>query len=179
VSPFLLSITLLASASFADDALRVGANAEDFATGAVVVAAAVPQNEQRWLTYTNARFDYSITYPSSLTAQGEADNSDGQVFRSAKGGAELRVWGSNNALNQTLAGAYKEAVAEINQNGTVTYKVLGRNSFVVSGTRGGKVIYQKTLLRGDVFKSFTFEYPVSSKSTYDPVTNRIANSFKG
>jgi hypothetical protein len=82
-------------------------------------------------------------------------------------------------LNQTLAGAYKEAVAEINQNGTVTYKVLGRNSFVVSGTRGGKVIYQKTLLRGDVFKSFTFEYPVSSKSTYDPVTNRIANSFKG
>ncbi len=43
-------------------------------------------------TYSNARFDYSISYPAGLLeAQGEADNGDGQTFRAKDGHAEMHV----------------------------------------------------------------------------------------
>lgn len=138
------------------------------------------QKAERWNTYANARFNYSISYPSSLAAQGESANGDGQVFRSGDGAAELRVWGSNNALNQTLEAAYQEAITDLEQHGgSVSYKLLRGNFFVVSGRQGNTIVYQKTLLRGDVFKAFTFTYPAGAKSTYDSITTRIANSFKG
>jgi hypothetical protein len=126
-------------------------------------------------TYTNARYGYSISYPSNLLVpQGEADNGDGQAFRSKDGGAELRVYGSQN-LGDGLAGAYKEAQA----GKSVTYKTMKGNWFVVSGRDGGKIFYQKTMFKGDVFKTFIIEYDESQKSTYDAVTTRIARSFAG
>ena len=135
---------------------------------------------ERWHTYANARFDYSISYPSLLVPQGESTNSDGQVFLSHDKAAELRVWGSNNALNQSLADVYRQAISDLEQDrGLVSYKVLHSDFFVVSGTRNRKIVYQKTFLRGDVFKTFTFSYPASGKAVYDSITTRIANSFKG
>lgn len=126
-------------------------------------------------TYTNARYDYSISYPSSLlVAQGEADNGDGQAFRSKDGAAEMRVYGSQN-LGGGLAESYREA-----QSGRdVSYKTMKGNWFVVSGRSGGKIFYQKTMLRGDVLKTFIIEYDESRKSIYDAVTARIARSFIG
>ena len=150
-----------------------------------IFLAALPGNGhasagQRWNTYRNSRFNYSISYPASLVPQGEAANGDGQVFRSPDSTTELRVWASHNTLNQTLAAAYEQAIADFEQGGgSVSYKVRRGNFFVVSGTQSGKIVYQKTLLRGDVFKAFIFAYPVGAKSTYDPVTTRIAGSFKG
>jgi hypothetical protein len=146
---------------------------------AVPSTALATAQKEKWNTYANARFNYSIAYPASLKPQGEAENGDGQAFRSANGETELRVWGSYNALNETLGARYQKTVAELQQRGAVTYKVLGRGWFVVSGTAGGKVIYQKTLLKGDVYKTFTFEYPAADKSLQDAITSRIANSFKG
>lgn len=126
-------------------------------------------------TYTNARYGYSISYPASLlTPQGEADNGDGQAFRSRDGAAEMRVYGSQN-LGGGLAGAYREAQA----GKDVTYKTMKGNWFVVSGRDGGKVFYQKTMLRGDVLKTFTIEYDEAQKATYDAVTARVARSFIG
>jgi hypothetical protein len=126
-------------------------------------------------TYTNARYGYSIAYPSNLLVpQGEADNGDGQAFRSRDGAAELRVYGSQN-LGGGLAGAYTEA-----QSGkTVTYKTMKGNWFVVSGRDNGKIFYQKTMFKGDVFKTFIIEYDEAQKSVYDAVTVRIARSFVG
>ena len=126
-------------------------------------------------TYTNARYAYSISYPSSLlTPQGEADNGDGQAFRSSDGAAEMRVYGSQN-LGGGLAGAYREAQA----GKDVTYKTLKGNWFVVSGRDGGKIFYQKTMFKGGVLKTFTIEYDESQKATYDAVTTRVARSFIG
>ncbi|HEX8494596.1 MAG TPA: hypothetical protein VF658_17250 [Pyrinomonadaceae bacterium] len=126
-------------------------------------------------TYTNARYGYSIAYPSSLLIpQGEADNGDGQAFRSKDGAAEMRVYGSQN-MGGGLTAAYTEAQA----GKDVSYKIIKRNWFVVSGRSGGKVFYQKTMMKNDVLKTFTIEYDEAQKATYDAVTTRIARSFKG
>jgi hypothetical protein len=127
-------------------------------------------------TYHNARFAYSISYPSNLlTPQGEAENGDGQKFLSSDGRAELIAWGSNNALDQTLKAKYDETRAERK----TTYELVKPGWFVVSGIDNGKVFYQKTILRQNVFKTFRMEYDESAKAKWDPITARIAISFKG
>lgn len=127
-------------------------------------------------TYANARFGYSVSYPANiLIPQGEADNGDGQAFRSQDGKAEMRVFGRYNVQNETLRSAFNAA----QEGKSVTYKVLRGNFYVVSGHDGGKIFYEKTMLKGDTFKTFMIEYDESEASTYDAITARVARSFVG
>jgi hypothetical protein len=126
-------------------------------------------------TYSNARYGFSISYPADLLVpQGESDNGDGQRFTSRDGSASLAAFGSNR-LDRSLQDEYSSA----QENRNVTYKVLKRDMFVVSGTENGKIFYQKTLLRGAVFKTFIIEYDESERGVYDAVTTRVARSFVG
>lgn len=126
-------------------------------------------------TYTNARYGFSIAYPFGiLVPQGEPDNGDGQKFVSRDGSATLLAFGSHR-LDRSLQDEFQTA----QENRAVTYKVLKRDMFVVSGTENGKIFYQKTLLRGDVFKTFIIEYDEYERNTFDAITTRIARSFVG
>lgn len=150
--------------------------------GLLLLAILVPTFAQNgYQTYRNARFDYSIAYPSALLIpQGEAENGDGQKFLSRDGRAEMMVFGSHNALDQSLRDAYEEAAGTSQHpNRSVTYKVLRGDWFVVSGTKGKKTFYQKTILRDGVFKTFRIEYDTDQKLIFNPVTTKIAASFKG
>jgi len=139
-------------------------------------AFATPQNNYK--TYTNARFKYSIGYPADLLIpQGEAENGDGQIFKEKdRSSVEMRVYGGYNVSNETLRSRYAELLRKWNN---VTYKVIRRDWFVVSAMVNGKIHYQKTILRGDVFKTFEIEYDAVRGSTYNDVTDRIARSFRG
>lgn len=129
--------------------------------------------------YTNVRFAYAVSYPAGiLIPQGEATNSDGQIFRSRDGHAEMRVFGRHNIDNETIKSAFEKAVAgEDGAARVLTYKLLKGDTYVVSGRRNGKIFYEKTMLKGDVFKTFTIEYDESERARYDPITARISRSF--
>lgn len=134
--------------------------------------------QHRYRTYKNTRFNYSITYPADiLIPQGESANRDGQKFRSRDGRAEMLVYGSHNALNQTLRQLYSEEISHPHR--TVTYKTLKGNWFVVSGIEDGKVFYKKSIFSRGVFKSFRIDYDESQKKLYDSLTARMARSFRG
>src|ERR1043165_4857848 len=157
-------------------------NPKCFMTACLVVAVASGQivlAQNSYQTYANARFKYSISYPADLLVpQGEAENGDGQVFREkSDSSVEMRVYGGYNAMNETLRSRYADLVHKW-ANG-VTYKVIRRDWFVVSAMVNGKIHYQKTILRGDVFKTFEIEYDAVRGSTYNEATDRIAKSFKG
>ena len=139
-------------------------------------AFSIPQNNYK--TYANARFKYSISYPADLLVpQGEAENGDGQVFKEkGNSSVEMRVYGGYNALNETLRSRYEKLIREC---GNVSYKVIRKDWFVVSAMVSGKIHYQKTILRGDTFKTFEIEYDAVRGSTYNDVTDRISKSFKG
>jgi hypothetical protein len=140
----------------------------------IVSAAQTPT----YRTYNNARFAYSISYPANLLKpQGEGENGDGQMFRSADGHAEMRVWGGYNANNESLRAVYDQAVSE--GGAGVSYKAMKPDWFVISALVNGKIRYRKTMLRKDVLKTFEIEYDESQKATYDSVTARIAKSFVG
>lgn len=74
----------------------------------------------------------------------------------------------------TLRKLYDEAVADL---GNPTYKVIKGDWFVVSGKKQGKIYYRKTMLKNEIFMTFTIEYNESKRKTYDAVTTRISKSF--
>jgi hypothetical protein len=90
-----------------------------------------------WKTYTNVRFQYRICYPADfMVPQGEPDNGDGQKFL-ARDGAELIVYGSNNALGESLKKKLADTGSRLaGPSGRVTYQMLKANWFVVSGQNG-------------------------------------------
>lgn len=134
-------------------------------------------------TYANARFGYSIAYPVGiLYPQGEADNGDGQKFLSRDGRATMLVYGGHQIDSVPVSDIYEAASKEKSLNGasrTVTMKLLKKDWFVISGYAGGRVFYQKTMLKDGVIKTFIIEYDRSQKPLYDPITARVARSFVG
>lgn len=137
--------------------------------------------QDNYRTYHNARFDYSISYPANILApQGESENGDGQKFLTRDGRAEMLVYGSHNSLDQSLRQVYEsETSRSEHPNRRVTYRLLRRDWFVVSGIEDGRIFYQKTFLKKGVFKTFRLEYDENAKQTFDSITTRIAGSFKG
>ena len=153
-----------------------------FAITLFVLAAAQPTAlsapGHRYKTYANARFDYSISYPADLLIpQGEADNGDGQAFRSHDSRAEMRVWGQNNFNNETLRDSFTKTLNEWGAG--LRYKVIKNDWFVVSALVNGRVHYQKTFSHRGVFKTFLIEYDATGRATYDPIAARVSKSFVG
>lgn len=146
----------------------------------IALAVSFAFGQSRYVTYNNARFGYSIEFPSELLEmQDESDNGDGTRFVSKDGSAEMRVWGQFNALNRSVRDEYAEALERADTN--FTYKSLLKNGFAISGISGDKIYYQKTLYRpgkGGVFYTFTIEYPAAEQAKFDAAVKRIVKTFK-
>lgn len=154
-------------------------NTSIFLCGIIIFAFTSAYAQTKYKTYSNARFGYSISYPSNLLdPQGEAENGDGQKFLAKDGSAEMLVYGGYQAYPEdTLKKRYREAVEELGVG--ATYKVAKSNWFVVSGKKDGKIVYVKTILNKDIFLTFRIEYDETKRKTYDTVTTRIVKSFVG
>lgn len=126
--------------------------------------------------YFNAKYRYRIAYPEAVfTPQGESDAGDGQRFLAAGGRAQLVVYAAFNVLGTTLDGQFREALAQTGR--TVTYQILRKDWFVVSGLAGNDIFYRKTFLVNDTFYTFELTYPKSLKATFDPLIAGILQSF--
>jgi len=152
----------------------------------IVLAVTIADAQNRFATYSNERFAFSIEYPHNMLIPSETKDAShsGEVFRSRDGDKELRVWGEYNALFKTWREEYE---LELKGFGLKpTYAVFKPGWFVISGIKGGKIFYQKTLRRTlrdklgnmDVFYTFTIEYPRSASAKMAPIVKRISASFQ-
>jgi hypothetical protein len=150
--------------------------------GAVLIFSGTAFAQVKYKTYVNGRFGYSILYPYELLQiQPPPFNGDGRRFLSKDKGAEMAVWGNFNALFRTVNEEYQGTLKDYGDG--VTYKVLLKNGFVISGIKNDKIYYQKTLYHKfkenlDVFYTFTIEYKKSDREKFDAVIQKIAESFK-
>jgi len=151
-----------------------------FATAAPAVAqtSAAP----KWRTYQNDRYGTTINYPDSFKPEPPPDNDDGRRFKSADG-AEFAVFASYGALDYDLAGYRKYILEQLGPGKAVTYQAHGDNWFVISGTEGDGIFYERYMLsRGkdaDGFvEGFVMSYPAALAHTYDPIAARMAKSFR-
>jgi hypothetical protein len=150
----------------------------------VVLPVAATAGDLKYKRYINARFAYGISYPEKiLIPQGEADNGDGQEFISKDQAAKMVVYGSNNAVDDTLGGLFKEDIQSHTKESpdrVVTYKLLKKDWYVISGTEKGRVFYKKTFysLQDNQFIVFLLSYPESQRTLYDPITAEIGKSMR-
>jgi hypothetical protein len=151
------------------------------ATTGLIGAAVAQQTSDRhnWARYVNVRFQYAICYPQDLLVpQGESANSDGQRFLSNKDNGQLVVYGTNNALDETLRQRLSDTGSRLaGSSGEVTYKVQKGNWFAVSGQSGETVFYAKTVFSHGQFKSFELTYDRSAAALYDSLVGRFVSCF--
>jgi hypothetical protein len=139
-----------------------------------------PTEGGEFRAFCNARFGYRIAYPSDFAPQGESQNGDGQVVI-GKDGAELRVWGGYNVLQETPVSALKETLRHCREQGRqVTYRTVGQGFFVVSGYEadGTRIFYLKQVVRPTLRVGFEFIYPAKNRSRYDRDVKIIARSLR-
>lgn len=139
-------------------------------------ATAAPTSGYR--SYANARYGYSICYPSFMTAHAEAPNGDGRTFTGADGG-ELAVFGRNNPDGESLADTVRDDAADLaGPRGQVTYRAQKANWAVFSGANAGKLFYSKTFQRRDQFVIFELTYPRAGADRYKPVVESLSRCFR-
>lgn len=156
-----------------------------FISCAFLYAADPIKNVQtKYGTYTNTRFQFKVIYPKELLIPGEPyENNDGLGFESKDKEIKMTVWGGYNSLMETLQ---EMAMRYVEDGDTVTYKLLKNSIAVISGKRGDKIYYLKVLLFKDekdsedtgTFICFLIEYPEKSKSVWDKITGKCADSLK-
>ncbi|HET6418690.1 MAG TPA: hypothetical protein VFG19_00950 [Geobacteraceae bacterium] len=134
-------------------------------------------------SYVNARFDYEISYPAGiLVPQGEADNGDGQKFISGDGKTIMLAYGYNNSLDYTLKSLFHDETGKnpANPKRKITYKLMKKNHFVLSGIDGSTIFYEKVVYKedDDQFVHFEITYPKAQKQFYDPIVTEISKSIK-
>ena len=147
------------------------------AFAAVFLLSAAAATDERWSTYGNARFGVFADYPSSLFTVEDAppENGDGQSFRTADGSAELAVYGSYNIDNETP----EDYVANRVDLAGVSYKKIGRDFYVISGTRDASIFYRRcNFPNRDVIACFHISYPEAEKAKWDAIVTRIARSLR-
>jgi hypothetical protein len=146
---------------------------------AATPAAAQTSGAQNWRTYQNDRYGTTIDYPGIFKAEPPSDNDDGRRFKSADG-AEFAVFASYGALDLDLAGYRQSILENLDPGKAVTYQAHGDDWFVISGTKGDGIFYERYMLSHgkELSEGFVMSYPAALKQTYDPIVARMAKSFR-
>ena len=133
-------------------------------------------DEVNYERYRNEEFDYTVLYPDFLSPlRRSVLNPSGPLFTDGANTTTLRVDGALKGEEETLAQRYEQA-QQSDRN--VTFRTMEDDDFfVVSGTIGDRIFYQKTLLEDGIFKTLELSYPQSLRLEFDEDARVIADSF--
>ena len=130
-------------------------------------------------TYVNARFSTVCTFPDQIFTERmpEPENGDGLEWQSADG-ASVACYGGYNAGDDTPKSLVENEKASPEPGEKVTYGKAGKNWAVLSGTKGDKIFYRRSVFgKEDVVHTVFIEYPAALKAKYDPLVGTIAASL--
>jgi hypothetical protein len=143
---------------------------------AAALSASVAQAEG-WRLYRNARFGVTADVPKDWTMGDAPDNDDGRVFTSPDRQSQITVSGGfrTSQKEQELA-----ALLEPREGETVTYRRKGKDWIAISGTKGDRIFYRKSLLscKGAVWNNVAIDYPAAKKKTFDSIVTRVSRSLR-
>ena len=134
----------------------------------------------RYTTFKQGRWGYVVSYPTFLTNERHAQNSDGGTFEDGKG-RKLITYASWNVFNETISELYHKDFPEAE---SITYKKLFRQQkyYVKSGfTKDNRIFYLKEAIYEkddqEVIATLVFYYPKSYKNEADKVVKEVFSSF--
>jgi serine/threonine-protein kinase len=148
-----------------------------FLLATLVVASGGDSRAEMWRSYHNTRFGTTADVPASWTTGPEQANNDGRRFTSPDKHTEIIISGifANVATDDELASRLEAGEGE-----TIKFKTRQGKWVVVSGTKGDRIFYRKTLLScGDVIANdLWIEYPAAEKEKYDALVAHVAASLR-
>jgi hypothetical protein len=151
-----------------------------FVATALLAAGVLPSTgAERGQRYVNPRFGYAITIPPSFGPIREAENGDGGVAQSPLGHAELAAWGANLSERGFRDEAAFRRADDRNEGWRITYIRTTPTFAVLSGTRNGRIAYQRGMPGCDgqaVF--YRLEYDAAAKERFDPIIAGLTRSFR-
>ena len=137
--------------------------------------------------YCNERFNYCIGYPLFLMFPlPESGNGDGRVFTDKHGREVLRVFGKlipyENMRPVSLKQQYEQDLQQIlddDVTGTlqITTKEVSPDFYIIAGTAGERIFYQKTIQKEHSFAYMILHYGTEEKDTFDKLSGKIIQSF--
>jgi hypothetical protein len=151
-----------------------------FIASTVTIPAAAARAQKVWNTYRNERFGTSIEYPADrFRSLPPPENGDGLQFE-ANDGAQFTVSAIRNVLEDSFAEIQDSYLKERDPTEEITYRTKGANWFVLSGTRGDLIFYERHLVshRNEIINTFDIKYPATLKRIYDPITARMSGSLR-
>ncbi len=130
--------------------------------------------------YMNERFGFTLVYPTHIfVTKNLSDNGDGITLHNADKSLELKAYGSWYGDN--IREIYRDELGWAKEAGQkVTYKVLKKNWFVLSGTDRKKqtIFYKKAYFKDGKSTSFRLEYPIIDKAKYNSLVSTINKNFR-
>ena len=141
---------------------------------------AAASDAHNWQVYHDLRFDSRIEYPADLFGEPRmSDNGDGSTWTSRDEGS-LRVFGFWNVSEQTPV-TYEAFLrkARPHRYARVTYRISRRRLLILSGVEAGQVFYERYAFDdpADAVHALVLEYPVTMRSSFDPVVGRMSASL--
>jgi serine/threonine-protein kinase len=131
-----------------------------------------------WQRYANARFGTRAEVPKDWSKGPEPENGDGLAFTSTDKSASVTVFASYNSF-----GSIYEAfqIFRTQKGAEVTYLHQKGDLSIVSGTRGDRIFYQKSVLTcgEQIWNSIFIKYPAARKEDFAPLVTHVAASLKG
>lgn len=140
-------------------------------------ARGLPDPKQLQFTrYVNAAYNYSIAYPDSLLKEVQpVGEVRGMEFASPDNEVRMLVYAVEASTREDLDAQYRSALE--NPEVQIIYRARDESWYIVSGSEGEDIFYEKSLSDAGMLKTFRMQYPASQKAYYDAVTAIMSASF--
>ncbi len=174
------------------DTMGVVETAATADTGVVATSADVDLSEPEWLTasrpgypppkslryarYENAPYRYSLAYPDTLFGPVQPiGDGRGMEFSTSDSTSRILVYADEESSQDDFEEQYQNALLQ--PDGQVTYRARESDWYIVSGTAGERVFYEKSVLSEGILRTLRVEYPVDWRDYFDAVTAVMSASF--
>jgi hypothetical protein len=134
-----------------------------------------------WASESDPELGFTFSYPNELFDRAAGDGKPSfHYFASEDTEAKFLVGGWNNSAGQSPEALKRWMMENVGGYDETTYRPRGRSWFVLSGYRGDIIYYEKVMFScGDRMVSvFAITYPINQRDTYDPVVERMEDSFR-
>lgn len=138
-----------------------------------------PALAQGWGSYTNARYGATADIPPGFEPMGqEAVNSDGLIFRSSAGRANLTIYGASVTEGDFMAHVEARIAHEQSYSGwTITNRTITPDWAEYSGNVGGRKLRVRTISAcgGRISVSTKFEFNGNQSRLADRIERSLTS----
>jgi hypothetical protein len=139
-----------------------------------------PDQASTWASYRSATFGFALQYPVDVFVSDPSPSDEGKSFLSRDGRARLVISAASNTNGATLT-KHRQSLMEGTYKGAVfDYTPQRSNWFVLSGTLGAEMFYQRVTLScdGRTLHWWKLIYPILERAFYDRIVEEMHRRYR-